>query len=229
LAKELAKSGAAEGLLVIAERQTAGRGRLGRSWSSPSGGIWLSLLLRPPLTPYMVQGLTLLTAVAAVEATASLCGLKVGIKWPNDLLVHGKKMAGILTELSAEGDCLHYAVVGLGLNANVPLAQLPREVEAIATSILAETKQRINRAEWVQLFLHSFETAYLNMLKDGLTEVLERWRRYSVTLGQPVVIQAAGKQIAGRAVDITEQGALVVETEKGRETLWGGEVSLADY
>lgn len=226
VAKELAQAGADEGLLVVAEKQDAGRGRLGRTWSSPVGGIWLSLILRPQLPPFKVQGLTLLTAVAAVEATKMLSDLNVGIKWPNDLLVNGKKLAGILTEVSAEMEQLHYVVVGLGLNANVSLSQLPTEIEATATSILAETKQPIKRAEWVQTFLQRFEAAYQQVARHGFTQILERWRTYSVTLGQSIVIHSAGENIAGRAVDINEQGALLVKTENGVETFWAGEVSL---
>ncbi|HZK25585.1 MAG TPA: biotin--[acetyl-CoA-carboxylase] ligase [Oscillospiraceae bacterium] len=228
VARKLAQAGAADGLLVIAEKQKAGRGRLGRTWSSPSGGIWFSLILRPPLPPFKVQGLTLLTAVVAVETTALLCGLNVGIKWPNDLIVNGKKLAGILTEVSAEIERLHYVVVGLGLNANVSLSQLPAEVETIATSILAETKRPLRRAEWIQTFLQRFEAAYQEAVVNGFAEILARWRRYSITLGRTIVIHAGGKLITGRAVDINEQGALLVETKNGVETFWAGDVSLSN-
>lgn len=228
LARELAEAGEPEGAVVLADRQTAGRGRLGRSWCSPEGGIWLSVILRPSIAPYKVQLVTLLAAVAAVEAARDAAGLVPGIKWPNDLLVGGKKLAGILTEVSAEMERVNHLVVGIGLNANVPAVCFSGELEDVATSILAETGQAFRRSDWVKAFLEHLEREYLFAQADGFHAVLGRWRKYSVTLGCDVNVALAERNVRGRAVDINEQGALVVETPEGRETFWAGEVSLRE-
>ncbi|NLN07570.1 MAG: biotin--[acetyl-CoA-carboxylase] ligase [Firmicutes bacterium] len=225
-ARELAEAGAAEGTLVVAEEQTTGRGRLGRFWNSPPGGIWLSLLLRPALSTSQITLLTLLAAVAAVEATISACKITPGIKWPNDLLYDNKKLAGILTEISAEADCVHYLIVGIGFNANITAEQFAPEISKTATSVLAATGAAINRAAWVKAFLASFETYYYPALRSDFTAVLERWRHYTVTLGQEVAVRFAGQVICGRAVDIDSQGALLLETDKGLVRCLAGDVTM---
>ncbi|HHX75144.1 MAG TPA: biotin--[acetyl-CoA-carboxylase] ligase [Firmicutes bacterium] len=225
-ARELAEEGAAEGTLVVAEEQAAGRGRLGRSWCSPPGGIWLSLLLRPALSSSQMSLLTLLAAVAAAEATAGVCGLTPGIKWPNDLLYDGRKLAGILTEVSAEADCVHYLIVGIGFNANIAAEQFIPEISRTATSVLAITGAAMDRAAWLRAFLEYFEAYYYPAVQSGFAAVLARWRHYAVTLGQEVTVSFAGQAIRGRAVDIDAQGALLVETKNGIERCLAGDVTL---
>ncbi|MCR3922644.1 MAG: biotin--[acetyl-CoA-carboxylase] ligase [Firmicutes bacterium] len=225
-ARELAQDGASDGTIVVAEMQTEGRGRLGREWNSPQGGIWLSLILRPQIQPFKVQSITLLTAVVAAETTELIADVAVGIKWPNDLLLHGKKVAGILTEVSAEMDCVRYLIVGIGLNANVAITSFPESVKDIATSLLVQTGQAVQRTEWVRIFLQRFEQEYNYVVQHGFSAILKRWREYSITLGQDVVVHCAGQRIVGHAVDINEQGALLVETANGIEAFWAGEVSL---
>jgi BirA family biotin operon repressor/biotin-[acetyl-CoA-carboxylase] ligase len=224
-ARELAAAGAAEGTLVVAETQSAGRGRLGRSWLSPAGGIWFSLILRPQLPPYKAQLITLLAAVAAAEATGTVAGFTPGIKWPNDLLINGRKLAGILTEVSAEMEQVNYLVLGLGFNANMPISAFG-ELGESATSVLAETAAPVSRVAWVQEFLHIFETGYLDAKRRGFDDVLNRWRRYSITLGQNVQVNLGSRRVMGLAVDIDEQGALLVRTRDGIESFLAGEVTL---
>lgn len=223
-ARQLALANAAEGTLVVAESQNGGRGRLGRQWSSPQGGIWLSLILRPQLPVYQVQLMTLLTAVVVVETTKMVAGLAAGIKWPNDVLVNGKKLAGILTEISADMDCLRFLLVGVGINANVALSSLPVEIQQLATSIVAETKEPISRRAWVQHFLKLYEQEYLKVQRDGFADILQRWRQYALTLGQVVAVQSGERTISGKAVDINEQGALLIKTTDGIKTVWAGDV-----
>jgi BirA family biotin operon repressor/biotin-[acetyl-CoA-carboxylase] ligase len=223
---ELAVQGEPEGTVVLAERQTAGKGRLGRAWTSPDGGIWMSILLRPSLPPYKVQLITLLTAVAAVEATAALTGITPGIKWPNDLLVKGRKLAGILTEVSAEMERVNYLILGIGLNMNIPSAVFEGDLADIATSILAEGGKPVSRVDWVRRFLANLEADYLHAQKEGFSDMLERWRQHSVTLGQDVTVSLAGRTVGGTAVDIDEQGALLVRTQSGTEAFLAGDVSL---
>jgi BirA family biotin operon repressor/biotin-[acetyl-CoA-carboxylase] ligase len=226
LARELAAGGEPEGTLVVAEEQTAGRGRLGRDWCSPPGGIWLSLILRPRLAPYKAQLITLLAAVAAVEATALETGETPGIKWPNDLLLGGKKLAGILTEVSAEMERVNFMVLGLGINANVPPDWFKGELETTAASILAHTGQPVCRVGWIRRFLAVFEDKYLNAQQSGFTNTLAAWRRYSVTLGQDVTVSLGDRSAHGKAIDIDDQGALLVRTTDGMEAFLAGEVSL---
>ncbi|NLM45320.1 MAG: biotin--[acetyl-CoA-carboxylase] ligase [Firmicutes bacterium] len=225
-ARELAEAGAAEGTLVLAEEQTAGRGRLGRSWSSPPGGIWLSLLLRPALSTSQMTLLTLLAAVAAVEATINVCKITPGIKWPNDLLYGRKKLAGILTEISAEADRVHYLIVGIGFNANITAEQFAPEIRKTATSVLAATGAAVDRAAWVRAYLAAFEAYYYQALRSDFAAVLARWRHYAETLGQEVAVRFAGKEFCGRAVDIDEQGALLLETGKGLVRCLAGDVAM---
>lgn len=226
LARELADAGAPEGTVVLAEEQQAGRGRLGRSWVSPAGGIWLSLLLWPRLAPHKAQLVTLLAAVAAVEATQQTTGFVPGIKWPNDLLAGGRKLAGILTEVSAEMERVNYLVLGIGINANLVADDFQGELANSATSLLLETGRPISRVAWVQNFLAIFEEIYLEAQEQGFAKVLDCWRRYSVTLGQEVVVSLGGRSVHGTAIDIDEQGALLVETADGLEIFLAGEVSL---
>ncbi|MCW3489162.1 biotin--[acetyl-CoA-carboxylase] ligase [Dethiobacter alkaliphilus] len=226
VARELARAGEAEGAVVLAEAQSAGRGRLGRAWNSPCGGIWLSLILRPKLPPYKAQLLTLMAAVAATEATAAVSAVTPGIKWPNDLMINGKKLAGILTEVSAEMEQLNYIVLGLGINANIPADWFAGELEQIATSIMAQSGEAVSRVAWVQAFLRNMEQEYMQAEQIGFEDVLKRWRRYSVTLGKGVDVQLADHRESGTAVDIDEQGALLVRTESGVKTFWAGDVSL---
>ncbi|MBS4007913.1 MAG: biotin--[acetyl-CoA-carboxylase] ligase [Clostridium sp.] len=228
LARELAAAGAVEGTLILSEEQLAGRGRLGRSWVSPAGGIWLSLVVRPRLAPHKAQLITLLAAVAAVEATKMTTGLVPGIKWPNDLLLGGRKLAGILTEVSAEMERVNYLVLGIGLNANLSAEHFQGELADRATSLLLETGRSTSRVSWVQNFLTVFEDAYLLAQEQGFAGVLASWRRYSVTLGQNVLVNSGARTVHGTALDIDEQGALLVKTAAGTETFLAGEVSLKE-
>jgi BirA family biotin operon repressor/biotin-[acetyl-CoA-carboxylase] ligase len=226
LARELAGQGAPEGVVVIAESQRSGRGRLARNWFSPPGGIWFSLLLRPRLLPHQAQLLTLAAAVAAVEATAETSGLVAGIKWPNDLLLAGKKLAGILTEVSAEMELLHYLVLGVGVNANIPAAAFPAELQSTATSLLAQSGRMVDRAAWLRNFLQRFEKWYLEAQGQEFAGLLTEWRRYSLTLGSAVTVCLPGRNVDGTAVDIDEHGALQVRTSAGMETFPAGELRL---
>jgi BirA family biotin operon repressor/biotin-[acetyl-CoA-carboxylase] ligase len=223
-ARQLAEDGAEHGTLVIAARQTAGRGRGGRRWSSPEGGIWLSLILRPQLLFVQASLITLLTAVAAAETTREVCCFMPDIKWPNDLLAGGKKLAGVLTEAFAVNGGIHYLVVGLGININIRKNDFPPELRQQATSILIETGKQTDRALWVRSFLMAFEQLYDEAAADGFAAVLDRWRRYSSTLGKDVLVCSSGCRIRGKALDIDGQGALLVETEGSIRRFWAGEV-----
>ena len=209
----LGMSGAPEGAVVIAETQTKGRGRLGRSWSSPrSKGLYFSLVLRPVLSSSEVPRLTLLCAVALSEAVEACTGLRPLIKWPNDLLLNGRKLAGILVELRGEVDRVDFAVVGIGLNVNGARKELVPE----ATSLKEEKGTMVDRAALMQEILRTFEKRYLNLKKQGFGPVLEEWRRRSATIGSRFRFEDRGRRVEGVATGLADDGGLLVHLDSGK-------------
>ncbi len=214
LAKELAARGAPEGALVVAEAQTGGRGRLGRQWDSPPGaGLYVSLLLRPPLPPTEMPQITLTTAVAVARAVKRVTGVAPGIKWPNDLLLAGKKLGGILTEMETESEQIRHLVVGLGLNVNNPA--FPAELEPLATSLFLATGRRYSRLAILQAWLEEFEELYGRFLAREFAGILDEWRSLTVTLGHRVTVRQGPVTICGQALEVAPDGALLVETDSG--------------
>ncbi len=229
LARDLARKGAQEGTLIVAETQSGGRGRLGRSWSSPHGGIWFSMILRPKVSPFQVPLYTLLTAVALTEALWQEESLKIGIKWPNDLLYEGKKVAGILTEVNAEVERVNYMIVGIGINANFDRELLPTEIQYKATTLKNILGRSVNRKALMCTFLKIWENLYLLTAKEGFLEMLDLWRKYNVTLGKEIEIKVGETAIKGVAQDIDERGALVLIDAAGdKKVFMAGEVTLLD-
>jgi BirA family biotin operon repressor/biotin-[acetyl-CoA-carboxylase] ligase len=225
-ARELADAGAVHGEVVIAESQTAGRGRRGRSWSSPAGrNLHLSVILRPSLPPQRAPELTLVASVAACEACRK-AGVEAGIKWPNDVLVRGLKVAGILTELSAELDVVHWVVLGIGVNLNAGVDDFPAELRGVATSLSIERGQPVPRALFAAALLSELEL-WLDLHADeGFEPIRAAWRERSVTLGREVRADGEGGEIAGVAEDIDESGALIVRTGGGLVRVVAGDVRL---
>ncbi len=211
-AVRLGIAGAKEGTVVCAESQTKGRGRLGREWVSPPGkGIYASLLLRP-LTPLNeVAQLTLVSAVAICEAIRTVSGLEARIKWPNDILISGKKVAGILTELNAEMDRVRFVVVGFGINVNTLISQLPVE----ATSLKIQGQKDFSRLSILQEILRSFETWLEIFEKKGFSSVSGRWKDLSWTLGQRVKFVEPLGEIEGLAFDLAFDGSLLLRKDSG--------------
>lgn len=214
-AKRLAAEGAPEGTLVLAEEQTAGRGRQGRRWHAPPGtALLMSLVLRPPLSPDRAGQLTLALALAAAEAVEAETGLKVGFKWPNDLLVRGQKLGGILAELSVLGAALEWAVVGLGLNVNLDFAAAGLdELVGQATSLSLELGRPVDRVRLLQTLLSRAE-AYLATVYRG-TSLHQQWNARLEQLGQPVVVQTRVGQVAGIAEGINASGAFLLRQNDG--------------
>lgn len=215
-ARELAEKGAAEGTLVIAESQTAGRGRRGRVWVSPQNdGIYLSLIARPWLSPVEASQLTLLTAVALADAIMKKNDLAIQIKWPNDLLIDGRKLSGILTELRTEGDMVAYVIIGIGVNVNTTLKDLSTVTDQKVTSIAVETGARSSRLQLLQAFLEEFEDQYTLLGTHGFGPILERWKVLSDIVGKMVRVDEAGHTLKGRVVNVEQTGVLVVKSETG--------------
>jgi BirA family biotin operon repressor/biotin-[acetyl-CoA-carboxylase] ligase len=214
LAKELAAQGAPEGTVVVAEAQTGGRGRLGREWDSPPGvGLYVSLVLRPMLPPLELPQITLTTAVAVVRAVRRVVGVTPGIKWPNDLLLNGKKLGGILTEMETESDRIRHVVVGLGLNVNN--TGFSPGLAATATSLTLATGGAYSRVKLLKAWLEEFEELYDRFLNQGFTEILEEWKGATVTLGRAVTVRQGPREISGQALDVAPDGALLLRTASG--------------
>lgn len=226
-AKRLANEGCPEGTIVLSEEQTAGRGRLSRAWFSPyTKGIWFSVILRPTFPPYEAPKCTLLAAVAIARAIRRVSGVECGIKWPNDILFAGKKLVGILTEMSAEMDSINYVVIGMGINVNTSIDEFPEELRPIASSLSAILGHDISRVELLAEILHEIETQYTIAIEQGFAPILAEWRTLSVTLGQVVDVFGINRDFSGTALDIDEDGALLVKTEAGVEKVVAGDVSV---
>jgi BirA family transcriptional regulator, biotin operon repressor / biotin---[acetyl-CoA-carboxylase] ligase len=220
---------APEGTIIIAGRQTAGRGRLGRSWMSPPKlGIYLSVILRPTVAPAQAPGLSLVAALAIAEAIRHYPGLTAMIKWPNDVLINGKKVAGVLTELSAELDRINYVIIGIGININHEVKDFPVELADKATSLRIEQGCSVNRVRLVQEILQQLEKRYLQFLKGGLKEQLKPIKDFSSILTSRISIQHDNKTLVGTAIDIDVDGALIVSVGKRTLRLSSGEISLTE-
>ncbi len=224
----LARGGAQEGTAVFAESQTKGRGRLGRSWVSPPGkGLWFTILLRPKMPPQETTRLTIAAATALTRAVAAQTGVSPDIKWPNDLLIRGRKIAGILTEMRAEVDQVQEVLLGIGMNVNSTAADFPDGLLKTATSLCIETGQIINRAELAVAILRELDCDYHAVANGEFTRLAEQWERRCSTLGCEVTIRMGDRVIRGRAESLAEDGALLLRGPHGHlERIIGGDVTI---
>ena len=225
LAFRLASEGAGHGEVVIAEEQTEGNGRRGRTWISPPGlNLYFSVILRPELAPQRAPELTLVAAVAGVEALRAL-GAAAEIKWPNDLVIGERKVGGILTELSSDADRIHFAVLGMGVNLNGSPSQSSPELAGHATSVADATGKRVRRADFaVDLWLRLESWIDLHA-EEGFSKVRDAWRESCATLRKKVSVETGAERIVGIAEDIDESGALLLRTEEGGlQRIFAGDV-----
>ena len=219
-AKRIASS-AENGTVVVAEVQTSGRGRMERPWHSPKGGVWMSVILKPRIPPNLAPRVNMAAAVAVARALEGLYALEVEIKWPNDLLVEEKKVSGILTEIGAEMDLLDYAVVGIGINANIDPASFPEEWRA--TSLSGLLGRDVLRAELVQRVLVEVEAAFAD-LESSFDGLREEWRNRSATFSRRVRIITRDEEFEGRAEALEADGSLLVRRDDGRrERVFAGD------
>lgn len=216
-ALELAASGMQEGTLVVAESQTSGRGRRKRKWISPMGtSILASLILRPAILPHEAHSITLVTAAAVAQAIRSITQLPALIKWPNDVMVNGKKVSGILTEMRTEKGRVSFLVVGIGVTVNIPRNRLPAEIMDIATSLSAELGHRISRIALLQEILRQLECRYIQLKERKINSLMAEWKGLSDTIGRQVQVGLSRRIIRGHALDIDETGALLVQMDAGQ-------------
>lgn len=225
-AKELAEEGHPSGTLVVADRQEAGRGRRGRSWDSPSGtGIFMTLLLKPEMNPNHASMLTLVAAMAVARAISKCAGTEALIKWPNDIVIGGKKICGILTEMSAQFDFINHIVIGIGIN--VHNEHFPEEIAETAGSILLQTGKRIRRAELIEQILEQFEHYYaIFMETEDLSGLVREYNSILVNMNKSVRVLDPKEPFEGKAMGITKKGELIVDTWESRKMVSSGEVSV---
>lgn len=215
VAKELATKGAEEGTIVIAETQTRGRGRFGRRWVSPKGGIWFSTILRPEVSPKDALKLTLTTAVAVARVIKRTLRLDVQIKWPNDVLIKGKKVCGILTEMNTTGKVVNSVIIGVGINANLDIDSFPEDLRNSTTSLKKELNEEVSRERFLRILLEELEHYYKTFTRREFHPILEEWKSFADFLGSPVEIVSYGEKITGLAIGVDRSGALLIKTQKG--------------
>ena len=225
---KLGRDGVKEGVVVFAESQTKGRGRLGRTWVSARGkGLWFSVLLRPPLAPQAATQITVASATAMARALRQVSGLRVEIKWPNDVLVKERKICGILTEMTAELDKINFIVLGIGVNVNLAPADFPPDLRKIATSLLVETGRPMRRSDLATAILRELDSDYARVRSGRFETVADEWEANCTTIGRDVEIACGNRIVHGRAESLDSEGALLVRTQHGHlERIIGGDVTL---
>jgi BirA family biotin operon repressor/biotin-[acetyl-CoA-carboxylase] ligase len=225
-AYQLALQGAEEGEIVVAESQKKGRGRLGRKWFSPPlSNLYLSVILRPEIPPQQASLITLMAAVATAGAIHKFSGLQPMIKWPNDILLRNRKVAGLLNEIHSEMDRIHFVILGIGVNLNMDEKMFSKEIRSLATSLKREMGQSISRKAFLQTLLEELEMWYETFLKKGASPILKAWRDKAQIQGRPVKVTSFGEVLSGTAIDVDNDGALILETKAGeRKRVVAGDV-----
>ncbi|HEX3022535.1 MAG TPA: biotin--[acetyl-CoA-carboxylase] ligase [Lachnospiraceae bacterium] len=227
VAKQFAEEQDSDGLLIVAEQQTQGKGRRGRNWDSPKGtGIFMSLILKPVLEPSNASMLTLVAALAVNEGIRKYTGLESFIKWPNDIVVNGKKVCGILTEMSTEVDYINHIVVGIGINVN--MRDFPAEIQHIASSLALESGHQIHRAELIAMIMEQFEHYYEQFLETkDLSNFMDHYNRMLINVNREVQIITTEESYLAYALGINEHGHLLVRNNEGNiSQIYAGEVSV---
>lgn len=225
-AHELGEAGAVEGTVVIADQQSAGKGRLGRRWTSPGGvNLYASVLLRPQLPPRCAPQLTFVSAVAVARAVAAISGLPAVVKWPNDVLLGGRKVAGLLNEMSAETERIHYVILGIGVNLNMSAEQFPIDLRYPATSVATETGAAVSRLAFTRVLLRQLDQLYQLYLDQGIEPILKLWQALFPLQGGRASVDLQGTLLCGRVEGLDADGALLLRLDDGRlERILAGDV-----
>ena len=213
---ELARMGEPEGTAVIADSQSSGKGRIGRRWESPPGvNVYTSVILRPDVEPQNAQNLTFLSAVAVAEAVEAVCLRKPTVKWPNDILIDSRKVAGILMEMDSEADRVHFVIAGIGVNVNMKERMLPVPIRTIASSLAEKAGIDIDRTGFVRALYSSIEKWYRIYSSDGFGPVLNAWKGYFDAEGKPIKVTSFNSTVFGICAGVDESGALLVRSPSG--------------
>lgn len=226
-AKKLALHGAVEGTVIVADEQINGKGRRGRNWVSPKGtGIWMSILLRPNIRPENASMITLVAGLAVCKAIEKITNIKPLIKWPNDIVINGKKICGILTEMSSEIDYINFVVVGIGINVNTK--KFPEEIDSIATSLKLQGNKTYKRKDILKKILEEFEICYNKYLKtEDLQKIIDEYNCYCVNISREVIVKCKDIDITGTVKCVTPKGELIVTDSTGKDiVITSGEVSV---
>jgi BirA family biotin operon repressor/biotin-[acetyl-CoA-carboxylase] ligase len=228
LAKELASKGAEEGTVILSETQSAGRGRFGRAWISPRGGLWFSVVFKPrKLKPAEAGRLAFVAGLAVADTLHALYRLPVETKWPNDVLVKGRKICGIIIETNTTGSVVNYVIVGVGINANLDVKkQLPRELRAHATSLKENLQREVEMEELFASLLEKLASLYDLFLRKRFEQILDRWKEYAAFLGKDVEVKNQNETLHGIAYDVDPNGALVLLKNGEMKRIFNGDVSL---
>lgn len=223
-----AEDGAVEGTVILADRQTGGKGRLGRRWESPAGvNLYCSVVLKPRLSPSEAPQLTFLSAVATARAITALTGLQPAIKWPNDLLLNGRKVAGLLNEMSAETDRISFVILGIGVNLNMQAHQFPADLRSPATSLLLESGVPVSRQRFTTVLLQELDREYTRFVCEGFDPVREEWGRLCNAAGRTVCVDTGCGLLHGQFHGLDRDGALLIRLLDGRlERVLSGDVIL---
>ncbi|MFS0656553.1 biotin--[acetyl-CoA-carboxylase] ligase [Bacillus sp. 179-C3.3 HS] len=227
IAHDLVNEGVPHGTLVVSDHQTEGKGRLQRTWYSPnSTGIWMSFIVRPDIPLHQAPQMTLLASVAITEAIRQQTGLSASIKWPNDIMLNGKKVVGILTELKAEADQVHAVIIGPGINVNQTVDDFPDDLKDIATSLRMELGKKVDRAALIQSIMYHFEKRYDEYVTHGFEPIKQLWEDYTTTTGQHIIARTINGQYTGKALGINDEGVLLLETSDGIQKIYSADIEL---
>lgn len=234
-ARDIAVKGCKDGTLVVAETQVSGKGRMGRNWESrDKKGIWMSIVLKPEILPSHIQIITLAASVAVVYGIKKATGISTGIKWPNDIIADGKKVCGILTEMNSELDRINHIILGIGINVNQDINDFSDDIRNKAVSLkilkysdINESDEYIKRSDLIKAILVKLEELYENIKNGNKDVILDQWREASLTLDKDIKVISGNCEYAGMALDITDDGKLIVRDTKGQiHELVSGEISI---
>lgn len=220
-AKKLAKEGAEEGVVVVADVQSSGRGRKNRTWSSPKGGLWFSTVLYPKISPQRGMLITMASSIAVAQGIKEITGINPVIKWPNDLSINGKKVCGILTEIDAEIDSINYTVVGIGINVN---NELEKELQKTATTLKQEIGTQVPKVELLKSIIKSFDENYNRLILGDYDFIRDSWLSYSNIIGKKIKVQDEETVTTGKVTDIDDSGCLILNTKNGNVRIVSGDV-----
>ena len=227
-AAKLVQQGATEGEVVIADCQTHGRGRMERVWHSPPGkNLFTSIILKPLISPSSASQMTLMAGVAVAELISDFCPGRVTLKWPNDVLIDGKKVCGILTEMKTKGDKIDYVIVGIGININMETGDFTEELQGSSTSLKEETTEHISRADFAAGLYNYFEKWYHTLITEGFDPIRDRWMKYSGIIGREIEVRAKKSKKRGRVVELDDMGALMIHDKREQKSrILSGDVTL---